>query len=100
KGLISFMYIVNTFYLPDISKNIKDRKFLRNYLYSTRIQLVITVSFFAVVGFFLSPLMFSFFDESYSEAALVFQVLLIGVVFKFWSIFYNPLFNVIKKYKF
>ncbi|MDA3855128.1 MAG: polysaccharide biosynthesis C-terminal domain-containing protein [Candidatus Woesearchaeota archaeon] len=101
KGIISFMYIVNTFYLPEISKNVKDKKFINKYLFRTRIQLFLLVVFGVLVGIVLVPFILnSFFDESYMQASSILQVLLIGVIFKFWSIFYNPLYNVLKRYKY
>lgn len=101
KGIISFLYLINTFYLPDISKNIKDKKFISNYLYKSRIQLfsigvVLTLLLIVVSPFFLN----NFFDQSYNQASVILQILLIGVIFKFWSIFYNPLYNVLKRYRF
>ena len=101
KGIISLLYIINTFYLPEISKNVKDKKFLSKYLYKSRFEVFGVVSFGVLIGVFVSPyILNNFFDESYSEASLILQILLFGVIFKFWSIFYNPLYNVMKRYKY
>ncbi len=101
KGIISFMYIINTFYLPDISKNINDKKYISNYLFRSRIQLFSLVTIGTILVIFLSPYVLNnFFDESYMQASVIFQVLLLGVIFKFWSIFYNPLYNVLKRYRY
>ncbi len=101
KGIISIMYIINTFYLPDISKNISNQKYLQTYLYKNRILFTILGLFIVLIGIIISPFFLNyFFDESYSMAPIILQVLLIGSVFKLWSIFYNPLFNVLNLYKF
>ena len=101
KGIITLMYIINTFYLPEISKNIKDEKFINKYLFKTRIQLFSLATLGIIATIFISPFFLNyFFDESYSQASSLLQILLIGVIFKFWSIFYNPLYNVLKRYKF
>ncbi len=101
KGIISFMYIINTFYLPDMSKNINNKKFISDYLYQTRIQIVSIVAFGTILAIIISPyILNNFFDESYAQASVILQVLLIGIVFKLWSIFYNPMYNVLKKYKY
>ncbi len=101
KGIISFMYIINTFYLPDISKNIKNMDYINKYLYKIRLQLFAVGSIGTVVLIFIVPFFISlFFDVGYLQAGAILQILLIGVVFKLWSIFYNPLYNVLDKYKY
>jgi O-antigen/teichoic acid export membrane protein len=100
KGIISLLYIVNTFYLPEITRNIKDKEFLSKYLFKTRVQLVSVLGFGTLIGIALSPFLLGFFGEDYNEAGVILQVLLVGVVFKFWSIFYNPLYNVLKRYRY
>lgn len=101
KGIISFMYIINTFYLPEISKNIKNKKYIRKYLFKSRIQLFSLITFGTIMAIFISPFILNnFFDKEYQQASIIFQVLLLGVIFKFWSIFYNPLYNVLKRYKY
>ncbi len=101
KGIISFMYIINTFYLPELSKNIDKKEFISKYLYKSRIQLFSIATLSVILLILISPFVLNnFFSEGYSQASFLLQILLFGVIFKFWSIFYNPLYNVLKKYKY
>jgi O-antigen/teichoic acid export membrane protein len=101
KGLIGAIFIINTYFLPSVTKNINNKDSICNYLYNKRIKIFLV----GLLGMFFlllaSPPLFNFFyKDDYPESATIFQILLLGLIPFLYSTFYLPIFNSLKKYKF
>lgn len=101
KGLSTLIFTVNAYFLPFISQNIDDSVKIKNYLFNKRPKI-----FFLGLGaigliFVVAPYILRFFYGAlYQDTIVVLRVLLIGSVLILYTIFYDPILNALKKYKF
>lgn len=101
KGLIFLTGALNIYFLPFISQHIENAEKLRNYLYSKRPKIIALGLVGLVCIFFLFPYVLRmFYGNIYSKSILVLQILLIANAINLYVIFYAPIFNAVKKYKF
>jgi O-antigen/teichoic acid export membrane protein len=101
KGLMGFLLIINSYFLPTISQKIGDLKALTKYLFSVRPKIVV-IGLLLVAGFLVVfPTVFNVvYSKDYHEAVLVLQVLSIGIALELYNIFYATLLTASKNYKF
>lgn len=101
KGLISATFIISTYFMPFIIKNIKNKEQIRNYLYKKRPRIVTASLFLLILFYFLIPKIFNIFYESeYHQSAQILQILIIPLIFHLLTVFYIPIINSLEKYKF
>ncbi len=48
----------------------------------------------------MSPEFPILFNPRYAQTATIFQILLVGLFFNFYSMFYDPIFDSLKRYRF
>lgn len=101
KGLITLTYIINSYYLPFISQNIDDKEKIRDYLHTKRPKIML-VGVLGLGSIFIAvPFIFNLiYGEVYEGSIIVLRVLIIALFFKLYSVFYTPLFNSLKRYRF
>jgi len=101
KGLVFLIAALGQYFLPFISQHINNKEKLRNYLFVKRPKIIV-LGLIALVGtFFLIPyLLRLLYGSVYLRSELVLQILLIAGVITLYTVFYNPIFNALKKYKF
>ncbi len=100
KGTVMMMAILKVYFLPFISQNIHNREKIANYLLVKRVKLlflgiVCLGLLFLVMPHFLRMV----YGSRYAEAALVFRILAIGALCAFYGMFYDPIFDSLKKYR-
>lgn len=101
KGGIGATFIISTYFLPFITKNIDNKKKIHDYLYNKRIKIFFVGLLGAISLYFISPhIFYLIYGDTYTESIVVFQILLIGLVAHLLSVFYIPIINALKKYKF
>lgn len=101
KGLISLTYIFNIYFIPFISQNIHDAEKMRNYFNIKRPKIILIWSLGIVIIFIYSPYLLNLiYGDVYREAATVLRILLIANVISLLQIFYIPIINSLKEYKF
>ncbi|HUT31416.1 MAG TPA: polysaccharide biosynthesis C-terminal domain-containing protein [Sedimentisphaerales bacterium] len=101
KGLATLTFVVNAYFLPFISQHIEDSSKIRVYLYNKRpkiflLGLVFIGTIFVAAPYFLGLI----FAGRYEGSAVVLRTLLIANVLVLWVIFYAPILNALKKYRF
>jgi O-antigen/teichoic acid export membrane protein len=101
KGLISLTYILNSYFITFISQNIDDGDKIRNYLYIKRPKILLTGTLGIIFIFITVPYFFDrIYGGVYIHSVNVLRILLAGLFFHLYIIFYIPLFNSMKKYEF
>lgn len=101
KGLISLTYILYSYFIPFISQNFNDNKKMRNYLYVKRPKIILIGILCGVFIFVSIPHIISYiYGNIYKESAVVLRILLVGLFFHLYVVFYTPIFNSMKRYKF
>ena len=101
KGLISLTFIINAYFLPFVSQNIDNKDKMKNYLYKKRPKIFL-FGFLGIIIIFLdTPLIFNLiYKDVYLSSVVVLRVLLIACVLHLYSVFYIPMINSLKNYKF
>ncbi|MHC4619003.1 MAG: MATE family efflux transporter [Planctomycetota bacterium] len=101
KGLATLTFVINAYFLPFVSRHIEDSAKMRDYLYNKRPKIFL-VGLLAIGLFFLiTPYVFKFIcGTAFPGSRTVLGILLIGLVFLFYSVFYETLLLALKRYKF
>lgn len=101
KGLSTLIFIINAYFLPFISQHITDADRIRNYLFNKRVKIFILGLVFLGLIYAIVPYVFRFFyQDTYQSSAVILRVLLVGSVSILYTIFYDPILNALKKYRF
>ncbi len=101
KGLSTLIFIINAYFLPFVSQHIDDSVKIKNYLFNKRPKIFLLGLIAIGLFFVITPYIFKFFYGGlYQGTIVVLRVLLIGSVSILYTIFYDPIFNALKKYKF
>lgn len=101
KGLTSLIYILNSYFITFISQNIDDAEKIRNYIYIKRPKILLAGTLGIIFIFITVPYFFDrIYGNIYMHSVNVVRILLAGLFFHLYIVFYIPLFNSMKKYKF
>jgi len=99
KGMIMIFSIITGYFLPFIAQNINDKIKIKNYLVNKRGKLFLTGMLFSGCLFLALPHFVELvYKGQYQDSVLVFRILLVGAVCSLFSIFYDPIFNSLKKF--
>jgi O-antigen/teichoic acid export membrane protein len=100
KGTIMIMAIIKVYFLPFISQNIDNKEKITDYLLTKRIKLLFLGGLLLGGLFFIMPYFVeTLYKGRYENSVLVFRILVIGAVFALYSIFYDPIFSSLERYK-
>jgi O-antigen/teichoic acid export membrane protein len=101
KGLATLTFVVNAYFLPFISQHIEDSTKIRLYLYNKRPKIFLLGLALIGIIFLGAPYFLELIYASrYEGSAVVLRVLLTANVLILCAIFYAPILNALKKYKF
>lgn len=101
KGIIMLSSIIDAYFLPSIAQNLKNKKYMRRYLFNKRIKLLFLGLGVLGLLFILIPIVVKFFYPSeYHSAVFVFRILCVGGVFAVYLRLYDTVFHAMKKYRF
>lgn len=100
RGLITLIFIVYVYFLPFVSQHITDNAKVRKYL-SIKRPRIFTLGFLVIAVFFvLAPYAFEIvYRGVYQESVVILRILLIAATLALYNIFYEAIFNALKKYK-
>ncbi len=100
-GLITLIFILNSYFLPFISENLHDRNKMREYLYSKRPRILVLGIIILIITFIACPYVFQIiYKDAYQSSINVLRILLIACALVLYLTFYLPLVNALKLYKF
>lgn len=101
KGIIAFMGFLPMYFLPFLSRNLEDKKKLRNYIYNKRPKIFFTGLAGIAVLFFLGPWLLNlYYGSEFAGSATVFGILALGLIPALYRKLYDPLFDALERYKF
>jgi len=99
KGIIMIFSINKIYFLPFISRNIDNKSKIKNYLIVKRSKLFFIGLIFSGCLFLAMPKFVELiYKGQYQDSVLVFRILLAGAICTFFSMFYDPIFNSLKKF--
>jgi O-antigen/teichoic acid export membrane protein len=100
-GLVTMIYVLNGYFLPFVSENVRDSGKMRNYLYSKRPRILLFGLAILTVVFFACPYAFQIiYPDSFHSSVNILRILLVGCALILYNTFYLPLVNAMKLYKF
>ena len=100
-GVVTLIYILNSYFLPFISENIGNSDRIRDYLFRKRPRILLFGIVLLAVAFVVCPLFFKVvYPDSYHESVLILRILLIGCALILYNTFYIPLHNALRLYRF
>ncbi|MGB7581115.1 MAG: polysaccharide biosynthesis C-terminal domain-containing protein [Sedimentisphaerales bacterium] len=100
-GLVTMIYVLNSYFLPFVSENVHDSGRMRDYLYSKRPRILLFGLAILTAVFFACPYAFQIiYKGSYHSSVNILRILLIGCALMLYNTFYIPLFNALQLYKF
>ena len=104
KGLMVLLSSIGAYFLPFISQHINNPKKVREYLNSKRPKIFVLVLGGLVVVFIFAPyvlnLIYGETYYTYERAVEVLRILLLALVMYMYTLFYAPVFNALKEYRF
>ncbi|RJP94751.1 MAG: hypothetical protein C4518_02705 [Desulfobacteraceae bacterium] len=100
KGQIMILAIMRIYFLPFISEHINNKEKIVDYLTNKRQKLMLLGLVFLVFLFFIVPEFVSItYKGRYEESVVVFRILMIGALCTLYSLFYDAIFDSLKKYR-
>jgi O-antigen/teichoic acid export membrane protein len=100
KGVVMLALIVNSYFLPFVSRHISDGPRMRDYLSRKRSRIFLVGVFCIALLFLVTPYIFNFYGEGYRDSAAVLRILLVGTVPILHTAFYVPILNSLQRYRF
>jgi len=101
RGILMLVFIIYLYFLPFVSQHINDKTKINEYLWRKRPRIFFMGFAVIVMIFIFAPFAFRIvYQNVYEGSAAVLRILLIGSVLALYSIFYDTIFNALKKYRF
>jgi O-antigen/teichoic acid export membrane protein len=100
KGINMLIFIIYVYFLPFVSQHINDSVKIRQYLRVKRPKIFLLGLAGIAVCFVLVPYVFKVvYQGVYEGSVTVVRILLIGSVLGLYNIFYDAVFDALKKYR-
>jgi len=101
KGFGLLVYIIPTYFLPFISKNINNSEKIRAYLSTKRPKIFLLgitalIILFLIIPYFLALI----YQDKFAGSVLILRILLVPLALLLYKELYAPIFSALKKYKF
>jgi len=101
KGLITTSFIISSYFMPFVIKNIHNKEKMRKYLYKKRPVILFSGLLVLIFFYFLvSPIFKIFYGPEYLNSILILKILIIPTILHLFIVFYLPILNSLEKYKF
>lgn len=101
-AIASFAFVISSYYAGSVSQYFtnNDSKKLKQFFYKERL-LIFALSTVAhiVVMIFSKPIITTLYGERYVQSVVIFNILMIGSMFRYLTVFYMLYYNTNKKYK-
>jgi O-antigen/teichoic acid export membrane protein len=100
-GVVTLIYILNSYFLPFISENITNSDKIRDYLFKKRPRIFLFGIVLLAAIFAACPLFFKVvYPDSYNDSVIILRILLVGCALVLYNTFYIPLLNALQLYRF
>ncbi|MFA5553079.1 MAG: polysaccharide biosynthesis C-terminal domain-containing protein [Phycisphaerae bacterium] len=101
RGMTMLIFIIYLYYLPFVSSKIKSSSAIANYLQHKRPRIFLLGFTVIFIIFVISPYAFQkAYGGVYDDSVRVLRILLIASGLALYNIFYEVIFNALKKYRF
>lgn len=101
-AIASFAFVISSYYAGSVSQHFADNdsKKIKRFFYRERL-LIFALSTMAhiVVMIFSKPIITTLYGERYVQSVVIFNILMIGSMFRYLTVFYMLYYNTNKKHK-
>ena len=101
-AIASFAFVISNYYASSVSSYFtnNDRKKLKQFFYKERFLILVLSTAAHILLMFLSkPVIVVLFGERYIQSVKIFNILMLGSIFKYVGVFYMLYYNTNKKHK-
>ncbi len=101
-AIASFAFVISSYYAGSVSQYFanNDSKKLKNFFFKERFFIFgLSAMAHIVVMIFSKPIITTLYGERYVQSVVIFNVLMVGSIFRYWSVFYMLYFNSNNKHK-
>jgi len=101
-AIASFAFIVSSFYAGAVTEYFANNKVLkiRKFFYKERLVITgLSTAMHVIVILFSKQIILTLYGEAYRGSIMIFNVLMIGSMLRYFSVFYMLYYNTNKKYK-
>lgn len=101
-SIANFAFVISSYYASNVSSYFTNNNYkkINNFFYKERFIIVVlsTIAHILVI-IFSKPIIILLYGERYIEAVKIFNILMIGSIFRYISVFYMLYYNTNKKHK-
>lgn len=101
-AIASFAFVISSYYASSVSSCFinNDNNKLKQFFYKERfLILILSTAAHILVMIFSKPIISVFFGERYIQSVKIFNILMVGSILRYISVFYMLYYNTNKKYK-
>lgn len=101
-AIASFAFVISSYYAASVTQyfaNNESEKIKRFFYKERFIIFGLSTVAHIVVMIFSKPIIITLYGEPYEYSAIVFNVLMIGSILRYWGVFYMLYYNTNQKYK-
>src|SRR5690554_2969393 len=101
-AVASFAFVISSYYAGSVSQYFtnNDSKKLKQFFYKERFFIFgLSAMAHIVVMIFSKPIIITLYGERYIQSVVIFNILMIGSMFRYLTVFYMLYYNTNKKYK-
>jgi len=100
KGVVMLSLTLNSYFLPFVSRHVGDSTKMKNYLFKKRPRIFLIGLICIGLIFLLAPQILNLFGPDYRNSVGVLRILLVGSLAMLYTVFYIPVLNCLKRYRF
>lgn len=101
-AIASFAYVISSYYASSVSQYFinNERHNIRQFYYKDRL-IILGISLLAhiLVMIFSKPIIVTLYGERYAQSVTIFNILMVGSIFRYITVFYMMYFNTNGKHK-
>ncbi len=101
-AIANFAYVISSYYAGSVTQYFtnKESENLRRFFYKERFLILgLSTAMHVVVMVFSKPIIVTLYGENYINSVQIFNILMIGSIFRYLSVFYMLYFNTNGKHK-
>jgi len=101
-AIANFAFVISSYYAGSISQYFerKEHKNIKHFFYKERFLIFgLSTALHIIIMIFSKPIIILLYGDKYLGSVLIFNILMIGSIFRYLSVFYMLYFNTNKKHK-
>lgn len=101
-AIANFAFVISSYYAGNVAQYFEKKEYrnIKSFFYKERFVIFgLSTALHIVVMIFSKPIILLLYGDKYVETVLIFNVLMIGSIFRYLSVFYMLYYNTNRKHK-